>query len=490
MKRIVSLAPAALAFILLVLIALKAALAADLGYDSLAHHLPFAARRAHILIGWQFQRLPGVIYPLTGYYDGLPVLADLIKGYAWRLTGWPEIVNLFGLVSLLAFFAYARFVLGLGLAWVVIGMLAVPAIQTAAAGNYADLPAGAAFAIMLLSVCDLYVRPARFTRAGPWLILFLAAFAAAHIKPQMSVLACLAMPFVLPPIWRLLGERRRDWRAVARFGALFAGAALAIAGNLIKNLVRFGNPFYPLDTKIASLHFAGPVAKEAWLLQARPYQGMPEIFQWVLSVLEFGGFSGRAFPYSTGEVPADSRALSMGGFFAFLVLASLAFFTLAVVARRDRLSFVLAACLAIVTLIVANFPNAHNLRYEMYWMMFLITSCLLLLQGPELRDYLTSYRIVLFASLAFVSAVTGAVYFTPAYNPMQSYVDASGADALLRGLVTQPGDVICLEQGAGHFDASATIIFSPAFHKELNSQFPYAIREGDCTGRKTISGWR
>jgi hypothetical protein len=490
--RLVAHAPTALAAILLALIVLKAALAVDLTYDSLSYHLPFAARRAHILVGWQFQRAPAFINTLTAYYDGFPVLADLIKGYAWRLTGWAEIVNLFGLVGLGAFFAYVRFVLGIGLPWVVIGVLAVPQIQTAAPGNYVDLPACAAFAIMLFSICDLYLRPQRFTRAGPWLILFFAAFTAAHIKLQTSVLVCLAMPFVLPPIWWLLGERRRDWRVVAKSGALLIAACLAIAGNLIKNLIRFGNPLYPIDLKIAGLHIAGPVVEDAWLVHGRPYSHLPEAAQWVLSLLEFGGFGGRegAYDNGMGNVPWESAAAAMGGFFAFLVIASLAFFTLAVASRRDRLSIVLASCLAIVTLVVANFPNSHNLRYEMYWMMFLIVSCLWLLERAELRDYLVSYRIVLFASLVFVTAVTGAVYFTPTYNPIQTYVGVRSADELLRRVITRPGEVICLEQGAGHFDSRFTIMFSPALHKELNGQFPYGVREGECADLKTISGWR
>jgi hypothetical protein len=491
-KRLMSFAPEALATILLALIALKAALAVDLVYDSLSYHLPFAARRAHLLSSWQFQRPPAAIDPLTGYYDGFPALADLAKGWAWRLTGWPEVVNLFGLASLLAFLAYVRFMWRVPFAWVAIGLLAVPAIQTAAAGNYVDIPANIEFAIVLLSICDLYIRPERFTRPGPWLILFAAAFAAAHTKLQSSVFVCLTMPFVLPPIFKLLGERRRDPLTLVKFGALYLAACLAIAGNLIKNLIRFGNPFYPLDTKIAGLHFPGPITDDAWLLPGRPYFGMPEFFQWLLSVLEYKALGGRETVYDNGmgNVPWDSPAAAMGGFFSALVVASVAFFVVAVARRRDRVSFVLAACLAITTLIVANFPNAHNLRYETFLMVVLITGCLLLTQRDDLRDLALAYRIVLFSSLVFVVSVTGGIYFKPAYNPMQKWVADTGAEAILRRVVKESGDVICLEQGPGKFDTRFTIVFSPAFHQELNREIPYAVREGDCTGRKTISGWR
>ena len=79
MKRVVSYAPPTLALILLTLVALKAALAIDLGPENLSMHLPFAARRAHLLVGWQFQRPAAWINPLTGYYDGFPILADVIR---------------------------------------------------------------------------------------------------------------------------------------------------------------------------------------------------------------------------------------------------------------------------------------------------------------------------------------------------------------------------------------------------------------------------
>lgn len=488
MKRVVSYAPPTLALILLTLVALKAALAIDLGPENLSMHLPFAARRAHLLVGWQFQRPAAWINPLTGYYDGFPILADVIKGYAWRLTGWAESVNLFALASLLAFLAYVRFAWSVRPTWLVIGLLAVPAIQTAAASNYPDIPACAAFAIVLLSICDLYIRPDRFTRPTRWVIMFLAAFAAAHIGLKTSGLVCVAMLFLALPVWRLL--RAKPWLTVIKYAALLFAAEVVIAGNLIKNLIRFHNPAYPFDARVFGIHLHGPVLQQFWD-QNQAFRDMPNVFRWLVSVLEFGGFGGREGAFNNGMVgvPADSAALGMGGFFSFLVFASLTFFVLALIKRRDRVSVVLAACLGLSVLFFANLPNAYDLRHETFWMMILITSCLLLLDRPDLKEYLDVYRIVLFSALVYVTAVTGAKSFIPGYQPAQQYVDATGADPLLRNAVARADEVACLEQGAGHFNSTATILFAPIFHEQLNRATPYGIREGDCAGLKTISGW-
>jgi hypothetical protein len=98
---------------------------------------------------------------------------------------------------------------------------------------------------------------------------------------------------------------------------------------------------------------------------------------------------------------------------------------------------------------------------------------------------LQCFKIVLMSSLVYVTSITGEIYFTPIWNPMQRYVDRSGADQMLRAIV-KPGDVICLEQGPGAWQNRQTILFAPVFHRALAKERPYAIREGDCAGFKTL----
>ena len=54
------------------------------------------------------QRPPAEKDTLTGYYLGFPILGDLLRGWMWKLTGWPESVNLLGIISLLLLFGYLK----------------------------------------------------------------------------------------------------------------------------------------------------------------------------------------------------------------------------------------------------------------------------------------------------------------------------------------------------------------------------------------------
>jgi hypothetical protein len=487
-KRLSAWSPAAVAAVLLVLIFLKAIMAVDLVWDSLSYQLPFSALRVGLLTDWQFQRPPPAQDTLKGYYLGSPILADLLRGWMWKYSGRPEAVNLLGIISVLALIAYLKWAFRrIEIAWVLIGILAIPAVQTAVAGNYVDLPSNAAFTIYLFSIVDLWSNPDRFRRPAPWVVMFLAAFAAANIKLQTSVFVCLAMPFLLPPVWRLMRDRHASWPRMTVLAVLGLCAAMLVAINLIKNLVLYGNPFFPVDIKVAGIHFAGTLLGEDWALKGSPYVNTPQSLRWLLSVFEYRSLDGRGIPYMNGmgNVPPTSHSSYMGGSFSALLVASICFLALCAIRRRDPLSRNALFAFVVSGAIVSALPNSENLRYETFWMMFSTIGCLLLLNRPSLRPYLQSYKIVLIASLVFVTSVTGGIYFTPVWGPMQEYVDRSGYEKLLEAVV-EPGDVICLKQGPGEWDNRFAILFAPIFHQKLARERPYAIKEGFCDGYKTI----
>lgn len=476
-------APAALAAVLLILVFLKAIMAVDTVWDSLAYHLAFSAERVGLIPSWQIQRPPP-----NGYYLGLPILADLVRGWLWKLTGRPEAVNLLSVICLLLLAAYLKWAFRqIEVAWVLIGLLAIPAVQTAASGNYVDVSTNAIFTIFLLSIVDLWTRPMNFMQPARWIVLFASAAAAANFKPQAGILAFLAFPAVIPPGLRLFREWGTAFWRQSVAAAVWLSVWLLIGANLIKNLVLYQNPFFPVDITVAGIHFVGPLTRNDWDMPGRAFGELPRVLQWVISVLEFHSLDGRDIPYSNGMgfVPVLSPAAYMGGFFSALVVGSICFLVLCVYKRRDRLSIVVIIVFLISSAIISALPQSFNLRYVMFWMMYLIIACLLLLRDPSLRPYLQCYKIILFASLVFVSAVTGGVYFTPIWNSTQEYVDKFGVEKLLEP-VLKAGDIICLEQGPNEWDSRFTILFAPIFHQKLAKERPYAIREGDCAGFKTI----
>ena len=487
-ERVLLGGPTAWVTVLFILIFLKAIMAVDLVWDSLSYQMPFEALRVGLMTDWQFQRPPPVQDTLKGYYLGSPILADLLRGWMWKLSGRPEAVNLFAGITLLALAGYLKWAFRqLDIAWVLIGILAIPAVQDAAASNYVDLPANATFAIFLLSIVDLWANPEKFKRPAPWIVMFLAAFAAANMKMQTGIFVCLALLFIVPPAWRLLRERNAKSLSIAGMALLGIAASMLVAVNFIKNLILYRNPFFPVDLTIGPIHFAGTLLHGQWTMPGKMYVDVPQPLLWLMSVLEFHSLDGRPIPYMNGmgNVAPTSPAAYMGGFFSALVVASIGFFIVAVSRRRDRFAVTVTVVFLVSTAVVSAYPLSENLRYETFWMMFLVISCLLLLSRPTFELYLQCYKLVLFSSLVFVVSVTGGIYFKPTWNPMQRFVDRSGAHQLLRAVV-KPGDVICLPQGPGEWDNRFAIMFAPIFHQDLARERPYAIKEGFCDGYKTI----
>ena len=74
----------------------------------------------------------------------------------------------------------------------------------------------------------------------------------------------------------------------------------------------------------------------------------------------------------------DSPAAYMGGFFSALVVASICFLVVCVRRLSDRLSTTVLAAFLLSSVFISMFPNSYGLRYDSFWMMFLLTSCLLL----------------------------------------------------------------------------------------------------------------
>src|SRR6185312_9017168 len=76
-------------FILLAIVGIKGLSDLDVGWDSLAYHLPFAALRSGIF-GSEFE----LGWYLRADYDGYPPLPYLLQGYLWKLSGNINATNL------------------------------------------------------------------------------------------------------------------------------------------------------------------------------------------------------------------------------------------------------------------------------------------------------------------------------------------------------------------------------------------------------------
>lgn len=385
---------------MLILLVLRAALTFDPYFDTTWYHLPFAARVSGICPESCFLMDPRI----EAAYDGFPKLFHFLQGLVWRLTGSAQTVDLVNVGALVIFSLFLRSWFKVPIAWALCGLLAVPLVQIQVTSTYVDLPANLAAAAGILALMEFVRDPPRFGWRG--LLVLLGCLAvAANGKPQMIAMAV--------PVWTVFG--------VAAFANLAAGQSvgpfapdrigdwlglvllLAIAGALtaaqpIANWMNHGNPFYPVRLTVFGVLFDGPVEGDTISSDSLSdeWRSVPAPLRWVASVLEFGAYAYRALPWTydqgycfdtldvgncgTSEGQdrlAGGMPFRMGGYFVTYVLSLLAFLMMSIADTRGRTRISLWATFFGTTLLAALLPRSHELRYYLFWMIVLVSLCLI-----------------------------------------------------------------------------------------------------------------
>lgn len=468
--------PVIVAAALVLLVSRRALSHLDTSWDTLSYHLPFIARRMGFITLDQYQ----MAGPLEAYYSGFPALIDYGRGVLWWAFGRPEATNLFNLICLGVLALYANRAFKIEVSWVLIGLFSIPIVQVAVSTSYVDVASNATLTILVLSICDLWINPEKFTRPAPWAVLVAAAAAAANFKLQIGVVACLALPFAIPPTFRLLQEKRPNGLTIALISALTIVGLGLIGFNFLKNLFLYSNPLFPVSFSIGSWSFPGPLSSGSW--DSPEYlKDAPRPLRWLLSIVEYRSLGTRAIPYTNGmgDVPLTNPGARMGGFFAALVVFSITALVGAVILRRDRMPRIFLIAFATMSLSMSFIPGAHETRYFMVWMMFLVITALAVLRAPGLEDFRTSYKIALIGSLFFVTSITGGLYFTNQGSTAAELVNSVSRPLLNR--FVERGDTICLDE----WDP-VTFLFAPVFHPDLEAARPYKVKQHNCEGYKSI----
>ena len=143
-------------------------------------------------------------------------------------------------------------------------------------------------------------------------------------------------------------------------------ASLLIFATPIKNIVIHGNPFYPVRIEIAGkvLNHALPLYTDApgYLADA------PKAQRWLYSILDINSAYWNHDQYS--QNPDRNR---MGGFFGAYVVFQVLLLIYLIIKHPSRNTYLAGIVMAVMSAIAANFPQFHELRYFMYWMMVLIS---------------------------------------------------------------------------------------------------------------------
>jgi hypothetical protein len=439
----------------------------DVGY----YHLPFAGRLGGLLpeTSYVFSRAN------EARYRGFGLLAELLQGLLWRVTGRPESANLvaFASVPLLAWFARRW----LGVPWylTVLSLLAIPLVHTHATSAYVDLPASAAASVVVLLTLEAYAA-SRPVPGRAVAIAMVAAAVAANIKPMLQPTVAVSLV--------LLGVRlvsTHEPKAARRWLALAALGLPLVFATPLKNLVLHHNPYFPLRLTLFGALLPGTEdpysSSPVWLEHA------PRTLRFFASLLEVG-----ARPFSDPRrwtvdqwMPPDAPGYRMGGFFNAYVVVHLVALAWRAVSERTRRVRVAAIGFALLTALVSLMPQSHELRYYMVWMLVLVLTNLCLACGTEKPSAgVTPAWLGGLAALALgvVLVVTRGVYAYPSGSSFDDLVRAKVEERTIDGI--SKDERVCVNKEP--FD----VLWAPVFHPERRYVLKEAESPEDCDGIRPL----
>jgi len=467
-----------LAIIIATSIFLKAFLDVDTNYDVGWYHLPFAARIWGIIPESSFSTENLVEYR----YQGFPLLAHFFQGLLWKLTGRVQATNLVGYLSLIIYFFFLRNFFKVPLYLTTIAIFAIPAVLTHAAISFVDLPGNIGAAIAMMMIYRFFSRSALPSK-NELLAAFLGAAMAANTKPQLTVFITL--------LWFVAGIRltflyfkniQAEKRKIFSTLILTAIASALIFITPIKNIALHGNPLYPIKIEFAGVVLNHKSTPETYSEGNRPQK-------WLRSILEINTPEWTADQYNYS---GDERNLDRaGGFFgAYVVFNLLLLFALSINQHiqkaassiNDSKNTIVALMIVLLTsAFIANFPQSHELRYFMFWMITLVSLNLSIVSSLEgqVHKWLKPKYLGL-CCLPFLIIVCLKVdnsYLGPIFNTPEKYmVDAVNKELLNQVIPNQRACMISRHaipdlKAVPYASIANAIFYSSYFHPEIGYQY-------------------
>ena len=363
-------------------ILLKAFFDMDTNYDVGWYHLPFAARIWGIIPAESFTSGDKVEYR----YDGFPLLAHFFQGLLWKVTGRIQAANLVGYFSLAIYIFFLRIYFKIPWYISTIALFTIPAVLTHAPTGFVDLPGNMGVSVTIMMLYRFY-QHSQFPTKEELFVAFLGAAAAANIKPQMQpvvfVIYCLAG---IRLIWLYFQYSKPKERRFWLTGSLAAIASIVIFATPIKNVALYGNPFYPIKIEMAGIVLNHEMTPQTYSEGNRPQK-------WLRSILEINTPEWSADQFNRDE---DEKLLDRaGGFFgAYVVFNFLLLITLTVkefrqkgklFERNNNHAIIALLIMIAASFLVANFPQSHELRYFMFWMIVLVSLNLSIIYNSTIK---------------------------------------------------------------------------------------------------------
>ena len=443
-RSIVEIILSAIAITIATSIFLKAFIDVDNNYDAGWYHMPFAARIWGIIPAESFTSEDLIEHR----YDGFPLLAQFFQGLLWKLTGRVQATNLVGYLSLVIYFGFLKAYFKVPLYLSAIGIFTIPAVLTHASTSLVDLPGNIGVAVLMMMLYRFFSQ-SRLPTKGELFAAFLGAATAVNIKPQLQ-------PLVFVLYWvagvRLVwlyykytdAGKRQLWRTIP----LVAIASALIFATPIKNVALYGNPFYPIKIEVAGIVLNHQLTPQTYDEGDRPQK-------WLRSILEINTPPWSADQWNQGNEAYLDRA---GGFFGayvvfnLLLLGGLAFKEQLSnrklspnQAKQSRNATTALITILLVSLIPANFPQSHELRYFMFWMITLVSLNLSLVSAPKNLPLWLQPKYIGLVYLLFMAIVCikiNSYLLKPDFRTVSRFVKNNVKQELVQQMI--PGDRNCL----------------------------------------------
>ena len=490
-KSVLEIILSAIAIIMVISIFLKAIIDIDRNYDVGWYHHLFAARIWGIVPAESFLSEDLIEHR----FDGFPLLAHFFQGLLWKITGRIQATNLVGCLSLIIYFFFLRTYFQVPLYLSAIAIFTIPTVLTHAATSLVDLPGNIGVSVLMMMTYSFF-KQSRLPRKEELFIAFLGAAAAVNIKPQLQPLVFLLYWIVgIRLIWLYFKYtspgKRRLWLTIP----LAAIASALIFATPIKNVALYGNPFYPIRIEVAGIVLNHQLTPQTYDEGNRPQK-------WLQSILEIKTPQWSPDQWNGGNTQYLDRA---GGFFGAYVMFNLILLVaLSITEKLQKASKyqprnALAALITVLLMSVvpANFPQSHELRYFMFWMIVLVSLNLYLvtsLQHRVGRLQPKYFGLVYLLFLAIVYSRIDNYYFRPVFNSFEPYLKNNIKTELLDRMT--PNERTCMISLHGisapnsipFAQINNAFYYSAYFHPEIEYEYSIkaAVDKRQCGNLKVI----
>jgi hypothetical protein len=489
-----------LAIVLVAAIFLKAVLDIDNNYDPGWYHLPFAGRIWGILPKSMFIGDEKWFEPR---FAGFPLLAHFLQGFFWRITGRMQSTNLVGFLSVIGYLCFLKKFFQVPLYLSAIALFSIPLVLTHASTSFVDLLGNIGTSILVMMTYRCYQNQQLPTKAE-LLMAILGAAIAVNTKTQLQPLIFLILIVtslrLVWLVWQKSPGTKQLVKKLVKILPLALLASLIIFASPIKNTVIYHNPFYPIKVQVGGIVLNHKLSPEA-------YDGGNRQVNWLTSVLDIETPRTWTPDQWSDDLQRNRRGGFFGAYVVFNFLLLLGFFLRELIQnqslppgdRSQAAKFALLTAIA-MSLPPLNFPQSHELRYFMYWMIALVSLNLYLVSLPKNYQLLGKWLqpkymgLVYAIFLTIVLVKTHGLYVKPSLISEAQYVNFGVKQKFLSKI--QPGDEVCLiSRHIGEDIKTAPIVplkyafvYSSYFHPELGYDYSIqaALKPESCGDRKII----